>query len=124
MKLKYLIVVLTSLLLQGFAFVPDASVERLDYDRCRQLVESKEILSVAELTAKVKPLALGYVIDIMLLKNQQQYIYEMEVAGRDGVVRVLYIDAQTGRLFDDVDAEPPPRPKSDNIWDRIIDWSR
>ncbi|MEH6575989.1 MAG: PepSY domain-containing protein [Amphritea sp.] len=120
--MRYLSVLLITLLLQGFTFVPGPDSEWLDYETCRQLVETNEILSVAELTEKVEPLALGNVIDMMLLKNKQQYIYEVEVAGNDGVVRMLYVDAKTGRLLGS--SQDAQALKKESLWHRIINYSQ
>lgn len=79
---------------------PMAGMKRLDYERCRQLVEAGEILSMMDLMARVEQLSGGQLLDSMLLQSDNDYIYELEVAGIDGVVRMLYVDARSGELLE------------------------
>ena len=73
---------------------------QLSLERCRQLVQAGEILSMMELMARVEQLSGGQLLDSMLLQSDNQYIYELEVAGIDGVVRMLYVDARSGELLE------------------------
>ena len=41
----------------------------------------------------------GTMLDTSLIKQGDEYIYEMEVAGKDGVVRMLLVDARTGDMI-------------------------
>ena len=77
----------------------DNGMERLDADECRVLAESGVILSMMELMDKVKMLTDGHMLDTSLIKQGEEYIYEMEVAGKDGVVRMLLVDARTGDMI-------------------------
>lgn len=77
----------------------DISMERLDADECRVLAESGVILSMMELMDRVKMLTDGRMLDTSLIKQGDHYIYEMEVAGKDGVVRMLLVDARTGDMI-------------------------
>lgn len=79
--------------------MPMASMERLDAEECRVLAESGEILSMMELMDRVKMLTDGHMLDTALIKQGDMYIYEMEVAGKDGVVRMLLVDARTGDMI-------------------------
>ncbi|MBE9395880.1 peptidase [Pontibacterium sp. N1Y112] len=79
--------------------VRDKAMERLDADECRVLAESGVILSMMELMDKVKMLTDGHMLDTSLIKQGEEYIYEMEVAGKDGVVRMLLVDARTGDMI-------------------------
>lgn len=74
------------------------SFEKLDYEDCRELVSSGEILSMADLMALVKDMSEGRIIETSLLKKGTMYIYEMEIAGTDGMIEMLYIDARTGAI--------------------------
>lgn len=84
-------------------------------------MEQKEILSFSEINSRIKPLGLGRVIDMMLLQSDEEYFYEIEVAGEDGVVRMFYIDARNGALKN---SEHLPAKRSDSFWDMIIDSNR
>jgi len=73
---------------------------RLDAAACRKLVEAGEILSMMDLMERVQQLSGGQLLDSVLLQTDNVYIYELEVAGLDGVVRMLHIDARSGELVD------------------------
>lgn len=77
-------------------------MKSLDYDACRSLVDAGEILSMSELMALVTSLSEGKILDTRLLQQDDSYIYEMEIAGSDGMVKILYVDARTGAVADPV----------------------
>lgn len=89
---------LAALLINGSVHAEDSTTSILDYDACRVLVEQGEILSMAELMELVKGLSDGRIIDTRLLQKGNDYIYEMEIAGTDGMVEMLYIDARSGAV--------------------------
>lgn len=82
-----------------------SGIKVLDYEACRVLVEEGEILSMTELMALVNMLSEGKIIDTRLLQDEQLYIYEMEIAGKDGMVQMLYVDARSGDVTDPVKVE-------------------
>ncbi|MGB0466269.1 MAG: PepSY domain-containing protein [Pontibacterium sp.] len=108
-------VILSGLMVLGFSSVHSAlpesqpmaltlntaNVMRLDTDACRVLVEAGTILSMMELMDLVKALTDGRMLDTSLLKQGDNYIYEMDVAGKDGVVRRLLVDARTGQMIEE-----------------------
>ncbi|MBN3564055.1 PepSY domain-containing protein [Aliamphritea spongicola] len=97
--MKFIKILLFSMLmLQGFSAAAMESFEKLDYEDCRELVSSGEILSMAELMALVKDMSEGRIIETSLLKKGTVYIYEMEIAGTNGMIEMLYIDARTGAI--------------------------
>jgi uncharacterized membrane protein YkoI len=98
MKRAGITLLLTGLLLQGSVYAEDIPMAALDYDACRVLVEQGEILSMAELMELVKGLSDGRIIDTRLLQQGDVYTYEMEIAGKDGMVEMLYIDARSGAI--------------------------
>ena len=73
---------------------------RLDAEACRKLVEAGEILSMMDLMERVEQLSGSQMLDSALLQTDTAYIYELEVAGKDGVVRMLHINARSGELVD------------------------
>ncbi|GGO78398.1 hypothetical protein GCM10011348_10220 [Marinobacterium nitratireducens] len=73
---------------------------QLSLERCRELVDAGEILSMMELMERVGELSGGQLLDSMLLQSDNDYIYELEVAGIDGVVRIFYVDARNGELLE------------------------
>jgi len=98
MKRNYIVAFVLSLLLQGQVIAGDGMIKSLDYDACRVLVQQGEILSMAELMELVKSLSDGHIIDTKLLQKGTDYIYEMEIAGADGMVKMLYVDARNGEI--------------------------
>lgn len=95
-------------LLQSNLYAEDYVVQKLDYEACRVLVQKGEILSMAELMEVAKSMADGHIIDTTLLKKGPDYIYEMEIAGSDGMVKMFYVDARNGtvsHLLDDAGDE-------------------
>ncbi|MCV6591038.1 MAG: hypothetical protein OIF57_18750 [Marinobacterium sp.] len=77
----------------------NGELELLDYQACRTLVEAGDILPMGELYQRVNEKLDGRMLDTVLVRRPQGYIYQMEIAGRDGVVRIVEIDASTGRLL-------------------------
>ncbi len=77
-------------------------MKTLDAEECRMLVQAGEILSMTELMQLVSTLSEGKIIDTHLLQKGQSYIYEMEIAGVDGMVSMLYVDARNGNVVDPV----------------------
>lgn len=75
-------------------------IKSLDADECRTLMEAGKILSMTELMKLVSTLSEGKIIDTHLLQKAQTYIYEMEIAGKDGMITMLYVDARNGRVVE------------------------
>ncbi len=92
--------VLTAMLSMGNAGAGDT--KSLDYDACRALVEAGEILSMSELMELVSSLSDGKILETRLLQQDDSYIYEMEIAGSDGMVKMLFVDARTGAVAEPV----------------------
>ena len=92
--------VLACLLVMPQVHAEGRGMKSLDYEACRALVQAGEILSMQELMELVKSLSDGKIIDTRLLQQDDLYIYEMEIAGTDGMVKMLYVDARSGALAD------------------------
>lgn len=87
-------------------FIPAAQAEArgndlelLDYEACRTLVEAGDILPMGELYQRVNEKVDGRMLDTVLVRRPQGYIYQMEIAGRDGVIRMIEVDAATGKVL-------------------------
>lgn len=76
-------------------------LELLDYEACRTLVEAGDILPMGELYQRVNEKVDGRMLDTVLVRRPQGYVYQMEIAGRDGVIRVIEVDASTGTVLTD-----------------------
>lgn len=74
-------------------------LELLDYQACRTLVEAGDILPMGELYQRVNETIDGRMLDTVLVRRPQGYVYQMEIAGRDGVVRVIEVDASNGAVL-------------------------
>jgi len=74
-------------------------LELLDYEACRTLVEAGDILPMGELYQRVNRTIDGRMLDTVLVRRPQGYVYQMEIAGRDGVIRVIEVDASTGAVL-------------------------
>ncbi|NVK41839.1 MAG: hypothetical protein HWE39_11405 [Oceanospirillaceae bacterium] len=101
--MKRISLLLLTCLLAGRVLATGMGAEamtQLSLERCRQLVAAGEILSMMELMERVEQLSGGQLLDSMLLQSDNDYIYELEVAGIDGVVRMYYVDARSGELLE------------------------
>ncbi|WP_432471764.1 PepSY domain-containing protein [Amphritea sp. HPY] len=98
MKRVFAAIFLAAMLVNSNVQAEDITMNTLDYDACRVLVEQGEILSMIELMELVKGLSDGRIIDTRLLQLGNVYTYEMEIAGKDGMVTMLYVDARSGAL--------------------------
>ncbi|VAW70304.1 hypothetical protein MNBD_GAMMA09-2545 [hydrothermal vent metagenome] len=70
-----------------------------DYIEARRLQDSGEILPLQTLLEKIKPAFTGKVLEIELEKEKGQIVYEVEILGKDGIVREIYINARTGEIL-------------------------
>ena len=74
-------------------------ITRLDAEACRLLMEDGVIMGMMTLMDKVKMLEKGRMLEASLLRQNDMYVYEIEVAADNGVVHMLWIDAVTGELM-------------------------
>ncbi|MCW9014515.1 MAG: PepSY domain-containing protein [Gammaproteobacteria bacterium] len=70
-----------------------------DYIEARRLHESGEILPLENILEKIRLTYPGKVLEIELDKKAGKIVYEVEILGKDGVVREIYINAKTGQLL-------------------------
>jgi uncharacterized membrane protein YkoI len=70
-----------------------------DYVKARRLLESGEILPLEEILNKVKTVFPGRVLEVELETEHHQVVYELEILGKNGVIREIAIDAKTGELL-------------------------
>lgn len=120
MKCIYRLVTVLVLMLSSSVYAYSAGVERLDYESCRVLVEQKTILSIAELSERVHQLRLGKMIDMMLLKVSDRYIYEMEIAESDGEIRLFYINARNGVLIKEDVLHRKSQEQEEDLFERLF----
>jgi uncharacterized membrane protein YkoI len=70
-----------------------------DYIEARRLQESGDILPLETILKKVRLMYPGKVLEIELEMEADQIVYEVEILGKDGVVREVYINAKNGTLL-------------------------
>ncbi|MBR9865911.1 MAG: hypothetical protein GYB20_02315 [Oceanospirillales bacterium] len=102
MKTFILKIVFLFLLVSPSLHSEGVGIKTLDAEACRVLVQAGEILSMNDLMQLVSTLSEGKIIDTHLLQKERLYIYEMEIAGPDGMVSMLYVDARNGDVVDPV----------------------
>jgi len=69
-----------------------------DYEFARDAVERGEILSLAEVLARLQDSHPGRVVEVELEQDDDMLIYEVELVTRDGRLIEVEIDAATGRI--------------------------
>ncbi len=70
-----------------------------DYIEARRLQDSGEILPLQTILKNIRQTFPGKIIEIDLEKEDGFIAYEVEILGKDGVVREIYINAKTGKLL-------------------------
>lgn len=72
-------------------------------DEARRLVSAGEILPLSQLLDMHPQKLSGHLLDVELErdKRKHQFYYELEVLGKDGLVREFEIDAKTGALLEE-----------------------
>jgi uncharacterized membrane protein YkoI len=70
-----------------------------EQDSARQAVESGEIRSLKDILRGVRGQVDGQVLDTQLQESGGTYVYRVKVLGNDGRVRVLMVDARSGRVL-------------------------
>lgn len=71
-----------------------------DVDRVRELRSTDSILPLSQILRVVEKRHPGTLLEVELEEEEGQIIYEMEILGKDKVVRQLKIDARTGKILD------------------------
>ena len=70
-----------------------------DHLEARRLHASGEILPLQTILKNIRQVYPGKIIEIELEKEDGLIVYEVEILGKDGVVREIYINAKTGKLL-------------------------
>ena len=72
-----------------------------DHDEARRLHESGEILPLELILQNVRRTHPGKVLEVELEREDGRIVYELEILGKDGIVKEIYLDARTGELLSD-----------------------
>ena len=70
-----------------------------DYLEAKRLLETGQILPLEEILNSLRQTYPGKILEIELEKEDQHIVYEVELLGKDGVVREFYINAKTGKVL-------------------------
>lgn len=79
---------------------PAQSVRRPDYEVARDAVERGQILSLAEVLARLQKSHPGRVVEVELEQDDDMLIYEVELVTETGRLIEVEIDAATGAIVD------------------------
>ncbi|MET3998340.1 PepSY domain-containing protein [Marinobacterium sp. MBR-109] len=96
---------LLAILLSGFMALtmvlsPAALASRdVDQDEARRLMLSGQIRPLSELMLLHPERLSGHLLDVELEEEDGRLVYEIEVLGKDGVVREFYLDASSGAVI-------------------------
>jgi uncharacterized membrane protein YkoI len=70
-----------------------------DHIEARRLLDSGEILPLEVILKNVKQTHPGKILEVELDKEDGRIVYEVEILGKDGVVKEVYINAITGEVL-------------------------
>lgn len=70
-----------------------------DYMEAKRLLETGEILPLEDLLKNLRQTFPGKILDIELEREDHQIVYEVELLGKDGIVKEIYINAKTGKVL-------------------------
>ncbi len=70
-----------------------------DVDRVRQLRSSDAILPLSTILAGIEQRFPGTLLEVELEDEHGQVLYELEMLGRDQVIRTIKVDARNGHLL-------------------------
>lgn len=71
----------------------------LDQNEARRLMLSGQIRPLSELMLLHPERLNGHLLDVELEEEDGRLVYEIEVLGKDGVVREFYLDASSGAVI-------------------------
>lgn len=78
--------------------------EQEDHERARHLHQHGKILSLEQILKQVLAKKPGETLEVELENKDDRFIYEVEILGKDGIVRKLYFDAAKGTfLFEKIE---------------------
>ena len=70
-----------------------------DYMEAKRLLETGEILPLEDLLKNLRQTFPGKILEIELEREDHQIVYEVELLGKDGIVKEIYINAKTGKVL-------------------------
>ncbi len=82
-----------------FLSIISPSLSNEDHEKAKQLVESGQILPLGEIMEKIKGFQSERILETELKKKRGQWIYEIEILDKKGMVWELKFNAKTGELI-------------------------
>lgn len=70
-----------------------------DYIEARRLQNQGEILSLESILKNIRIKFPGKILEVELENEDGHIYYEIEILGKDGIVREIYINAKNGKLI-------------------------
>lgn len=70
-----------------------------DHIEARRLRDSGEILPLEDILKNVRQIYSGKLLEVELDIEDDLIVYEVEILGKDGMVKEIYVDARTGKLL-------------------------
>ena len=88
---------IVALLVGLMSGLPEASAG--DHDQARQLRHQGEILPLSQILSQISSRYPGRVLEVELKQRNGRPVYEIELLGRDDVVRDITVDAKSGSVM-------------------------
>lgn len=76
-----------------------ASKDEVDHERAKSLQQAGEILPLEGILERAQQQHPGRVLETELERKRNRYVYEIEIADKNGIVWELYYDAKSGELI-------------------------
>ncbi len=76
-----------------------APVDARDHDRARDAVRSGQVRPLGEVLGPVRSRFPGRLLDTQLHRQGGNWVYSIKILDRGGRVRVVLVDARTGRIL-------------------------
>ncbi|MEO5377658.1 MAG: PepSY domain-containing protein [Magnetococcus sp. DMHC-6] len=73
--------------------------DKEDHERARHLHQHGKILSLEQILKQVLTKKPGEILEVELERKEDHFIYEVEILGKDGIIRKLYFDAAKGTFL-------------------------
>ena len=70
-----------------------------DHIEAKRLLDAGEILPLEVILKNVRQVHPGRILEVELDKEDGRIVYEVEILGKDGVVKEVYINALTGEVL-------------------------
>ena len=87
------------ILLFSIAIISSSALADSDHNEARKLKEAGEILPLEQIIAHARRQHAGHILEIELEREDDRYIYELEMLDDGGTIWELKYDAKSGSLI-------------------------